>query len=491
MEICPSPPARRKFSAITWTQRASSSLKPTNCGSRAFSSEPASRFPHWQRVEERVVGGEAASSRSCAGRRPRHGCWRRRRRGRPGVRSSCPRRLHRVPWSRRRRRQGDPRRVGRHEVRRLGLAVAGAGQGPCRAGCGRPARAPRRRARPSMRAPVRRSCSSSARRAELLDLRRRPLERVRQALASLAQTLIRAPNSPRRRPASPARRACVRARCAQGSARAGRRPWRATAPISRCGGGEVEHDRLRVSQLGHGRACCPDASAHGNSGALIRRAGAGFTYTTFHEYIRRAVPIVFTDDPAGTRAFYESFLGFSVGMDEDGFLMLVSPSEPTTQVIVCWDSPAARWTRRCSAWTSPAGRGRRRRPRRRARPRARHRLPADRRAVGRAPLLRARAERDRRQRRRHLADLRQRSGRGRRGAVTAGAAGGPSTRARRSGRCGPRRASRPRSAWTVVRVEVGGAEWPGASAERSGRGEARDRGRAGPRGRARRQRHRR
>jgi catechol 2,3-dioxygenase-like lactoylglutathione lyase family enzyme len=54
--------------------------------------------------------------------------------------------------------------------------------------------------------------------------------------------------------------------------------------------------------------------------------------------IRRAIPVVVTDDPAGTRAFYEDFLGFGAGMQEDGFLMFVSPSEPTTQVIVTWAS---------------------------------------------------------------------------------------------------------------------------------------------------------
>jgi catechol 2,3-dioxygenase-like lactoylglutathione lyase family enzyme len=57
--------------------------------------------------------------------------------------------------------------------------------------------------------------------------------------------------------------------------------------------------------------------------------------------IRRAIPVVVTEDPQGTRAFYEDFLGFRVGMEQKGFLMLVSPSEPTTQVIVSWDDPEA------------------------------------------------------------------------------------------------------------------------------------------------------
>ena len=53
------------------------------------------------------------------------------------------------------------------------------------------------------------------------------------------------------------------------------------------------------------------------------------------------MPVVVTEDPAGTRAFYVDFLGFEVRMDEDGFLMLASPSVPTTQLIVCWDHETA------------------------------------------------------------------------------------------------------------------------------------------------------
>jgi catechol 2,3-dioxygenase-like lactoylglutathione lyase family enzyme len=57
--------------------------------------------------------------------------------------------------------------------------------------------------------------------------------------------------------------------------------------------------------------------------------------------IRRAVPVVVTDDPAGTRRFYEEFLGFRLAMDEDGLMMFTSPSVPTTQVIVAYRSPTA------------------------------------------------------------------------------------------------------------------------------------------------------
>ena len=55
--------------------------------------------------------------------------------------------------------------------------------------------------------------------------------------------------------------------------------------------------------------------------------------------IRRAMPVVFTDDPQGSRAFYEEFLGLRVAMEQDGFLMLRSPSVPTTQVILAWAHP--------------------------------------------------------------------------------------------------------------------------------------------------------
>ena len=57
--------------------------------------------------------------------------------------------------------------------------------------------------------------------------------------------------------------------------------------------------------------------------------------------IRRAMPVVITEDPAASRAFYEGVLGFRVAMEEDGLLMFVSPSVPTTQLIVAWESPTA------------------------------------------------------------------------------------------------------------------------------------------------------
>lgn len=57
--------------------------------------------------------------------------------------------------------------------------------------------------------------------------------------------------------------------------------------------------------------------------------------------IRRAMPVVVTDDPLAARRFYVDLLGFRIGMDEDGMLMLLSESTPTTQLIVAWPSPTA------------------------------------------------------------------------------------------------------------------------------------------------------
>jgi catechol 2,3-dioxygenase-like lactoylglutathione lyase family enzyme len=55
--------------------------------------------------------------------------------------------------------------------------------------------------------------------------------------------------------------------------------------------------------------------------------------------IRRAMPVVRTGDPQGSRAFYVGVLGFDVAMDHPGFLMLRSPTVPTTQVLLTWDDP--------------------------------------------------------------------------------------------------------------------------------------------------------
>ncbi len=49
--------------------------------------------------------------------------------------------------------------------------------------------------------------------------------------------------------------------------------------------------------------------------------------------IRRAIPILGADDLEQCRRFYSDFLGFEVAMDEQGFTMFRSPSNPTAQVI--------------------------------------------------------------------------------------------------------------------------------------------------------------
>ena len=49
--------------------------------------------------------------------------------------------------------------------------------------------------------------------------------------------------------------------------------------------------------------------------------------------IRRAIPVVATDDLETARDFYSGFLGFELAMDEQGFRMFRSPSNPTAQVI--------------------------------------------------------------------------------------------------------------------------------------------------------------
>jgi catechol 2,3-dioxygenase-like lactoylglutathione lyase family enzyme len=53
------------------------------------------------------------------------------------------------------------------------------------------------------------------------------------------------------------------------------------------------------------------------------------------------MPVIVTEHPAETRSFYEDVLGFAVAMEQDGLLMLKSPSTPTTQLIVVWASPTA------------------------------------------------------------------------------------------------------------------------------------------------------
>ena len=41
--------------------------------------------------------------------------------------------------------------------------------------------------------------------------------------------------------------------------------------------------------------------------------------------IRRAIPVILSDDLDASRQLYVELLGFEVAMDEEGFLMLRSP----------------------------------------------------------------------------------------------------------------------------------------------------------------------
>ncbi|MFI6444488.1 VOC family protein [Kitasatospora sp. NPDC050543] len=50
--------------------------------------------------------------------------------------------------------------------------------------------------------------------------------------------------------------------------------------------------------------------------------------------IRRAVPNLPAEDPAGCREFYEQVLGFEVAMDQGWIVTFVSPSNPTAQISV-------------------------------------------------------------------------------------------------------------------------------------------------------------
>jgi catechol 2,3-dioxygenase-like lactoylglutathione lyase family enzyme len=54
--------------------------------------------------------------------------------------------------------------------------------------------------------------------------------------------------------------------------------------------------------------------------------------------IRRAIPIVESDDLGDSRRFYGDFLGFEVAMEMEGLTMFSSPDNPTAQVIAA--SPA-------------------------------------------------------------------------------------------------------------------------------------------------------
>ena len=48
--------------------------------------------------------------------------------------------------------------------------------------------------------------------------------------------------------------------------------------------------------------------------------------------IRRAVPNLVVEDAEAAKAFFSGFLGFEPAMDEPGFKMFRSPSNPTAQI---------------------------------------------------------------------------------------------------------------------------------------------------------------
>ena len=50
--------------------------------------------------------------------------------------------------------------------------------------------------------------------------------------------------------------------------------------------------------------------------------------------IRRAVPNLVVEDAEAAKAFFVGFLGFEPAMDEPGFKMFRSPSNPTAQVTI-------------------------------------------------------------------------------------------------------------------------------------------------------------
>ena len=54
--------------------------------------------------------------------------------------------------------------------------------------------------------------------------------------------------------------------------------------------------------------------------------------------IRRAMPTVHSKNVHASREFYVDFLGFGIGMDQQDFLMLRSPTTPTTQLIIAGEA---------------------------------------------------------------------------------------------------------------------------------------------------------
>ena len=50
--------------------------------------------------------------------------------------------------------------------------------------------------------------------------------------------------------------------------------------------------------------------------------------------IRRAVPNLVVEDAEAAKAFFGDFLGFEAAMDEPGFKMFRSPTNPTAQITI-------------------------------------------------------------------------------------------------------------------------------------------------------------
>lgn len=65
-------------------------------------------------------------------------------------------------------------------------------------------------------------------------------------------------------------------------------------------------------------------------------------------WVRRVMPNVVASDLDASRRFYTEFLGLETAMDEPGFLMLASATNPTAEMTVCseeqreWDPETAR-----------------------------------------------------------------------------------------------------------------------------------------------------
>jgi catechol 2,3-dioxygenase-like lactoylglutathione lyase family enzyme len=56
---------------------------------------------------------------------------------------------------------------------------------------------------------------------------------------------------------------------------------------------------------------------------------------------RRAVPNILSERPAETRDFFVDLLGFEVAMDMGWVVTLASPTDPSVQVTIGTDDPAA------------------------------------------------------------------------------------------------------------------------------------------------------